>query len=122
MRRKKNFSSSSSSFLPLLLTTTTIIFLFHLQPIIAIAPMGNIRRVGKIAPIADIDEMPGTEGYDAETGIISPNKKCTCCVFLNDCFSLYHEIFIYMSILHMFLSYGLFCFLIFTKHRYTITN
>ena len=45
--------------------------------------MGNIRRVGKIAPIADIDEMPGTEGYDAETGIISPNKKCTLCVFLN---------------------------------------
>ena len=39
--------------------------------------MGNVRRVGKVAPIADIDEMPGTEGYDAETGIISPNKKCT---------------------------------------------
>jgi hypothetical protein len=24
----------------------------------------------------EIDEMPGTEGYDAETGFTMPNKKC----------------------------------------------
>ena len=38
-----------------------------------IAPMGRLRHIG--AP--DIDELPGTEGYDALTGFISPNKKCT---------------------------------------------
>ena len=35
--------------------------------------MGRLRHIGG----PDIDEMPGTEGYDALTGIISPNKKCT---------------------------------------------
>ena len=39
----------------------------------AISPHGPNYHPGVTG---EIDEMPGTEGYDAETGYMMPNKKC----------------------------------------------
>lgn len=48
------------------------VFDSDLASALAISPRGPNRNPGG----PDIDELPGTEGYDAETGFMMPNKKC----------------------------------------------